>query len=206
MTRFPVLRTAALAGASALLLAACASETSDEAAVEPPPTLETAAPTDQQHTADATAEPTASGGEESMLEAPVPAELEWAAATVSGGEIAGKDLAGTDAILWVWASWCPVCQAEAPEVAAAFTQLPEGVALYGLAGRSDPEAAEAFVATYGLEGFEHIFDEQASIWATFGVSYQPAFVLINDDGTIDTIPGSLNEEGILDAAEQLAQS
>ena len=134
----------------------------------------------------------------------VPDQLQWSAPTVSGGEFDGASLAGTDAILWIWASWCPVCQAEAPTVAAASAQLPEGVEIYGLPGRSDQAAAEAFVEFYELEGFDHIMDEEAVLWANFGVSYQPAFVLINDDGTIESVPGSLSEQGILDAAEQLA--
>ena len=75
----------------------------------------------------------------------VPAQLDWEATTVGGASIAGADLVGTDAILWIWASWCPVCQAEAPHVAQASGQLPAGVTLYGLPGRSD--AAEQLAST-----------------------------------------------------------
>ena len=215
------LRLSALAAASALALAACASGSSpDSSSPEPEPTMSAthdamaddamegdAMEDDSAMDDEAMEDDAASSDEDAMeSEAPVevPAQLQWTASTVSGGELAGEDLVGTDAILWVWASWCPICQAEAPDVAAASTQLPDGVELYGLAGKSDVAAAEQFVADFGLDGFEHVFDENAELWANFGVSYQPAFGRINDDGTIDVIPGSLDEQGILDAAEQRA--
>ena len=217
MTTFTPARLTVLASAAALALAGCATASTPEESVgEPEPSMsathdsmaepDEAMSDDAMETDDAMSDDAMDDDAMADEPAEVPEQLQWTAETVAGGEVAGEDLLGTDAILWVWASWCPVCQAEAPDVAAASTQLPEGVTLYGLAGKSDAASAEDFVDQYGLDGFEHLFDEEAALWANFGVSYQPAFVLINDDGTIDTIPGSLSEQGILDAAEQLAQS
>ncbi|WP_062070449.1 redoxin family protein [Demequina sediminicola] len=201
--------TTAIAGVAALALAGCASdaEPGDEMSA-------TEDAMEATHDAmDSSAEASDSmddameddSMEDDAMAADVPAELDFTATTLMDGEeFDGASLAGTDAILWAWASWCPTCQAESPDVRAAQEQLPDGVTLYGLPGQADVASSQGFVETYGLEGFDHIFDEDGSLWSGFGVAYQPAFVLINDDGSIETIGGSLDTAEIVEAAEALA--
>lgn len=121
----------------------------------------------------------------------------------TGATVDGTSLAGKDTILWFWASWCPTCQGEAPAVADAAAQLPDGVTLIGIPGRSDVASSQGFIDDYGLGGFQHWYDEDGSIWSAFGVPAQPAFAFINDDGTVQTVPGALGTFGILDAAQKL---
>ncbi len=141
-------------------------------------------------------------------QAPVVAEeLNFTATDVSSGaSVDGTSLAGKDTILWFWASWCPTCQSEASAVAEAAAQLPDGVTLVGIPGRSDVAASQDFIDTYGLGTFSHWYDDDGSIWSAFGVPTQPAFALVNDDGTVQTIPGALGTAGILDAAQKLLDS
>ncbi|WP_159451299.1 redoxin domain-containing protein [Demequina sp. NBRC 110054] len=137
----------------------------------------------------------------------VPEQLRFTATTLADGEeFDGASLAGQDTLIWVWASWCPTCQAEAPAVADAAPRLPEGVALYGLPGKSALVDAEEFVETYELGAFPHLFDEDGSLWANFGVSYQPALVMIDDDGSVEVLAGATDADGIVAAAEKLAAS
>lgn len=133
-------------------------------------------------------------------------KLNFTATTVSGDSFDGTSLAGKDSILWFWASWCPTCQAEAPGVATAAAQLPDGVTMYGVPGNSDQAGMETFVSDYGLGDVVHIVDGDGSLWSTFGVPYQPAFAFVNDDGEITVIQGSLGVDGILEAANSLAES
>lgn len=143
---------------------------------------------------------------EAVDPADVDERLTFEAMTVSGDSFEGIDLAGKDSILWFWASWCPSCMAEAPLVADAISELPEGVTLYGVPGKSDQGSMEAFVADYGLEDIVHIVDGDGTLWPNFGVPSQPAFTFINDDGNIRTVQGSLGKSGILDGAADLAAS
>jgi len=136
----------------------------------------------------------------------VPEQLQFTTTTLAGDAFEGASLVGQDAILWIWASWCPICQAEAPVIAETMDDLPEGVTIYGLAGNSDVGSSQGFVEEYGLEGMEHLFSEDGSLWSNFGISYQPALVMINDDGTIETKPGATGEAGIIQAAEWLAEN
>lgn len=131
-------------------------------------------------------------------------QLNFTATDVATGAIVdGTSLAGKDTILWFWASWCPTCQSEAPAVAEAAAKLPAGVTLIGIPGRSDVASSQGFIDTYKLGSFQHWYDNDGSIWSAFGVPTQPAFALINDDGTVETIPGALGTFGILDAAQKL---
>ena len=137
---------------------------------------------------------------------PADPRLNFTVATLKGESFTGSSLAGHDSILWFWASWCPTCQSEAPDVAAAAAQLPEGVTLYGVPGKSDQAGMEKFVKDYGLADLTQIVDPDGGLWSTFGVPAQPAFVLINDNGDITTIQGGLGKQGVLDAAADLASS
>lgn len=73
----------------------------------------------------------------------------------------------------------------------------------GIAGQDDAAAIADFVEDFGLGGFEHIADTRSEIWEAFGVSAQPAYVFINDDGTIARQIGAMEDEVFQDALQQL---
>ncbi len=199
----PLLRAAVLGGA-ALALAACATTDADPAS---------SSDTEMSASHDAMASDEAMSDDamedDSMADAAVevPEQLQFMTTTLAdGASFDGASLAGQDTLIWVWASWCPTCQAEAPEVVEAAERLPEGVDIYGLPGKSDVADAKAFVDQYGVDGFPHLFDDDGTLWANFGVSYQPALVLIDDDGSVEVMPGATDADGIVAAAEKLAAS
>lgn len=72
-----------------------------------------------------------------------------------------------------------------------------------MASRDDVEAIEGFVDRYDVQAFEHIIDEGGVIWERYGVTSQPAFAFINDDGTVETRIGSMGLDGLTEAAETL---
>jgi len=190
----------ALGIAAALTLAGCATSAAPQASTE-----------DAMMSAETSAPAMSDGNDDAMEATPdamakVDERLNFEVATLTGDTFEGASLAGQDSILWFWASWCPTCQAEAPGVAEAIAQLPEGVTLYGVPGKSDQAGMEKFVSDYGLSDMTQIVDPDGGLWSAFGVPSQPAFALINDDGTITTIQGSLALSGIVDAAKELAAS
>ncbi len=168
----------------------------------PPPATSSEPAESMTQNASASAEPSHGA----MGDVVVNDKLRFTATTLTGAVFDGTSLAGTDAILWFWASWCPTCQAEAPDVAQAAAQLPEGVTMYGVPGRSDQAGMDQFVNEYGLGDIVQIVDADGSLWSTFGVPSQPAYALINDNGEITTIQGALGLQGILDAANSLLDS
>lgn len=57
---------------------------------------------------------------------------------------------------------------------------------------------------FGLDGFEHIADTNGEIWQAFGVTAQPAYVFINDDGTLSRQVGAMQDDRFMAALTQLA--
>lgn len=184
----------ALAAAAVLALSACS--TPAPATSSPPPSETPVAANPNTPSATPTSEP------EPVVE--VPTELQFTSTTVAGGEaFDGASLAGKNTILWFWAPWCPVCQAESGTVAEAMSELPEGVTIIGVSGRADIPAMQGFVDQYGVSGFEHLADVDGSVWSSFGISYQPAFAFIGEDGSIRTVPSVMSKADILAAANEL---
>lgn len=61
----------------------------------------------------------------------------------------------------------------------------------------------AFVADYGVGAFPHAADLDATVWARYGVTTQPAFAFIDDDGTTEVQVGALGETGLRERVEAL---
>ena len=78
--------------------------------------------------------------------------------------------------------------------------------IIGVASRDTIEQIEAFVADTGVDTFPHAADIDGDVWEHYGISSQPAFVFINDDGTFDIRLGSLGEDGLTERVEQLLAS
>ena len=68
------------------------------------------------------------------------------------------------------------------------------VAFIGVPGRDDTGPMEAFVEEFGLGSFPHAVDENGSLWAMFGVSYQPAWAFVSAEGDVEVVPTALGRE------------
>ncbi|OBK86322.1 protein disulfide oxidoreductase [Mycolicibacter sinensis] len=107
--------------------------------------------------------------------------LQFTTTTIDGTPFNGASLQGKPAVLWFWRPSCPFCNAEAPSVSQVAAANPR-VAFVGVAGRADVAAMRDFVAKYHLN-FTNLNDADGSIWARFGVPWQPAYVFERSDGT-----------------------
>ena len=61
---------------------------------------------------------------------------------------------------------------------------------------------QAFIAATGVDVFPNINDDDRSIWARYGVGYQPAFVFISSAGEQSSF-GAMNEQSINEKIAQL---
>lgn len=118
--------------------------------------------------------------------------LAFTSRTLAGAEFTGQSLAGKPAVLWFWAPWCSICRSEAPTIARAAQQNPD-VTFVGVAALDQVPAMEQFVATNQLGGFTHLADLDTSVWRHFGVTQQPAFAFVAPDGSVQVVPGALDE-------------
>lgn len=55
---------------------------------------------------------------------------------------------------------------------------------------------QPFIDEHGLDGFDHVFDDDLELWIAFGVNNQPAFVFIDETGSADVLIRMLGEDAI----------
>lgn len=201
-------RTALAMVGLAVLVTACASAGADGAAVatsppasdlfaSDPPASDpaTAAPTDTPAPAvdSPTPAPAASGRPVDEVPANA-AALDFRARRLTGGTLDGRQLAGGDVVLWMWAPWCPQCNREAPHVAEAVAAFGDEITFVGIAGHDTDDAHRAFVEEHGLDRMVVLVDDDGSLWAQYDVSYQPAWVFVNQDGEVTQVAGGLYDD------------
>ncbi len=83
-----------------------------------------------------------------------------------------------------WATWCPPCRAELPDlVAYAEDYAGQGFQFIGVNEQESAAQVSAFLTQAGLD-FPIVLDGDGSQMAPFGVTGLPSSFLIGPDGTI----------------------
>ena len=70
------------------------------------------------------------------------------------------------------------------------------ITIVGIAGRDELDAIVAFVDDLGVSDFPHAVDSTGEIWRAYGISNQPSFFFINDDGAAEGFVGAMGVEGM----------
>ncbi len=150
--------------------------------------------------------PSASMAEESAAEEVSAASAlpSFTSTTLDGTPFTSAELEGRPSVLWFWAPWCSTCDAESPEILGAATELNGEVEIIGVGALGPLFDMESFVEFNDLESVRHLFDEEADVWARFGVLAQPAFAFINSDGTFEIAPGIMKTDQIVERARSLS--
>ncbi len=67
--------------------------------------------------------------------------------------------------------------------------------IIGVAGNDTIESSLAFVQDNGVGNIEHVYDN-TDVWSRFGITSQPSWAFINDDGDVEVRFGSLGAAGL----------
>lgn len=115
-----------------------------------------------------------------LLDKPVPA---FDLPALGAGEpgLTSTDLKGKPVLLNVFASWCAPCRAEIPRLQGLAA---EGVTIYGLAYKDDPEATRRFLDALGNPYARIGVDRDGRTGIEFGVYGVPETYVIDGDGMI----------------------
>ncbi len=95
--------------------------------------------------------------------------------------LATADLEGP-ALVNIFASWCVPCRAEHPLLAHLAEE--QGVAIYGIAYKDKPEAANAFLAELGNPYRRVGFDEDGRAGVEWGVTGVPETFVLDAEGVV----------------------
>lgn len=108
---------------------------------------------------------------------------EIALANTDGQSFSLSDLRGTPVVLNFWATWCPPCRAELPELQAASEQLAGQVAIIGVNQGEAPADVQSFVRQMDLT-FEIPLDVQMEASRRYQVRSLPTTFFIDRSGVI----------------------
>ena len=113
--------------------------------------------------------------------------------TPEGETIALSDLRGKAVVLNFWATWCPPCRAEMPELQAAWEAYESGgLVVLGVNQAEDAAAVQAYRQELGLT-FPVVLDSQYEAANLYSVNSLPTTFFIDRDGVIrDIVVGQMN--------------
>ncbi len=95
---------------------------------------------------------------------------------------------GKTVVLDFWASWCPDCRKDAPEVVRIYqTYRQQGIEFLGISFDTNVEAWKAAISKYGIE-YPQVSElkkfKETDIAKAYGVKWIPSMVVIGPDGKV----------------------
>ncbi|MFN2449771.1 MAG: TlpA family protein disulfide reductase [Candidatus Baltobacteraceae bacterium] len=127
----------------------------------------------------------AHGGESTVAHVGQPAP-QWSQTTASGSKLSMSSLAGKPVYLNFFATWCPPCNAEAPDVNALQKKYArQGLRVVGVDELEGAVQARGFVRKYSLV-YPAVVDD-GSLESAYLVNGLPVHVFISRDGVVRKI-------------------
>lgn len=122
-----------------------------------------------------------------------------------GGSYSLSDYEGKTVVLNFWASWCPPCRAELPELKSYYEGLGvDGAVFLSVnlySSERDPEGLPAFIEEQALT-FPVLYDKSGQVAAAYGVESIPTTVVIGPDSIISAVKkGAVTEAWLKRAVE-----
>ncbi len=127
-------------------------------------------------------------------------------ALFDGGEASFADFGGKPLLINFWASWCPACVAELPEIQAVHEQFGDEVTILGLANADQRGAAQALADEVGLT---YILgdDPEGELFRSLSLIAMPSSIFVTADGQIQEVfGGQLNESALIDRINNLIEA
>lgn len=103
---------------------------------------------------------------------------------LEGNQVALSDHRGEVVLINFWATWCPPCRVEMPDMEAVYREhRDEGFEILGVDQREPKELVEEFVTD---RGFSWIFllDEDFDVSQEYSATSIPRSILVDRDGTV----------------------
>ncbi|MBJ7458799.1 MAG: redoxin family protein, partial [Thermoleophilaceae bacterium] len=120
-----------------------------------------------------------------------------------GKTVALEDFRGKPVVVQVWASWCPICNEEAPDIAA-FQKANPDVVFIGVNVEDTQSEALAYKKRHGLTHEYDISDPDRETEGELGFTGQPNSMVIDKDGrVVEVFPGAVSKEQLEDALGQI---
>lgn len=127
--------------------------------------------------------------------------------SVAGKSIVSSQFAGKPVFINFWASWCPPCQAETPDLVQAYKQFGQQIQFVGInATAQDTQSnAESFIQHYNIP-YPVLFDTTNQVVNEFNVNGFPTSIFVNKEGVIVArVDGAITPEVLRSDLRKIAQ-
>jgi peroxiredoxin len=134
--------------------------------------------------------------------APAP---EFTLATSDGKAISLSALRGQVILVNFWATWCPPCKAEMPELNTLQRDYgaKKGFVVVGIASEESPAAVAAFAGQRGIT-FPLLLDTRGQVIRDYNIRTLPSSVIVDREGRIrDKWTGPLLKDAVLARLEKI---
>ena len=124
--------------------------------------------------------------------------------TRDGGTTTLEAFEGTPLVVNFFASWCPPCRAEMPDLERAHQRLDERVRFLGVNVDFDETTWKSFVAESGVT-YETVFEPTQELLRAVGGEGMPTTILLDQDGNVRYLhTGALDDDTLVNlVAEEL---
>ncbi len=103
--------------------------------------------------------------------------------TTTGARVSLSQLRGHPVWLNFWATWCPWCRKEIPELEKVQQEYGKQVDIYGVAVQQPQETVSQYMAQAHMN-YPVLLDAQGSVAALYGIEFYPTSVFISPGGKI----------------------
>lgn len=122
---------------------------------------------------------------------------------LTGRAVSLQDYRGRVVVLNFWATWCPPCRVEMPELDAYQAEMGDRIAILGVDMGEPPGAIVPFVRQYGLR-FPILLDETGAIAASYGVTGLPTSLILDPSGVVrERVTGAMTRDVLARRVERL---
>ena len=110
--------------------------------------------------------------------------LDFTLKNLDGEEVSLSDYEGKVVVINFWATWCPPCRAEIPDLEAAHqTFAEEGLVILGVNVEDPARAVEPFLAEMGMT-YPVVLDETGKVMKDYRTPGLPTSVILDREGVI----------------------
>jgi peroxiredoxin len=103
---------------------------------------------------------------------------------LDGEQVSLEEFSGQVVLMNFWATWCPPCKAEIPDIEAAYQLHQEdGLVVLGINVEESRETVEPFVEEFNIT-YPVLLDEARQVFKAYRVSGLPMSVIVDREGVI----------------------
>nr|WP_255437590.1 redoxin domain-containing protein [Thalassobacillus sp. CUG 92003] len=123
---------------------------------------------------------------------------------LNGETVSLSDYEGEKIMINFWATWCPPCRAEMPDMEKLYKETDIEILAVNLTGTEDSRGdVNQFVNELELS-FPILLDQDSSIMAKYKVSPVPTSIFVDENGTIQSVMlGAMNYDMMIKRYEEL---